>query len=171
MMNCDHVFDVLTRGPFPAGGADDNAVLAHLDQCPSCHRLAEALRPALELFEEATSVEESCDLPGFWGELPQRTSDPRRDRGFARIAKLPTTMNRRATPREVWFKRRGDLPLWRFAASIMMIAGGLLVVLAARPSNEGRPPVPTCSLRPPSGRIPTMRRSCSSDRAIRNEWR
>ncbi len=65
-MNCDQVFDVLTRGPFPTGTACDAPVEAHLQVCAECRRLAEALRPALELFQEAIGPEESRDLPGYW---------------------------------------------------------------------------------------------------------
>jgi hypothetical protein len=65
-MNCDQVFDILTRGPFPTGAACDAAVEAHLQTCAECHRLAEALRPALELFQEAVGPDESRDLPGYW---------------------------------------------------------------------------------------------------------
>ena len=57
-MNCDRVFDVLTRGPFPTGDPSDDAVEIHLISCVECRRLAEALRPALELFEEAVTPEE-----------------------------------------------------------------------------------------------------------------
>lgn len=65
-MNCDQVFDILTRGPFPTGTECDEPVELHLSQCDECHRLAEALRPALELFQEAVDPEESRDLPGYW---------------------------------------------------------------------------------------------------------
>jgi hypothetical protein len=68
-MNCDRVFDVLTRGPFPTGGAADQEVEGHLLDCADCRQLAEALRPALELFEEAVTLEESRTLPGYWGNL------------------------------------------------------------------------------------------------------
>ena len=46
-MNCDQVFDILTRGPFPTGTSCDTPVEAHLNTCAECRRLAEALRPAL----------------------------------------------------------------------------------------------------------------------------
>ena len=69
-MNCDDVFNVLTRGPFPSGEASDSAVEAHLAACHDCRQLAEALRPAVALFEEAMGVEEARVLPGYWGELP-----------------------------------------------------------------------------------------------------
>jgi len=65
-MNCDQVFDILTRGPFPTGTSCDVPVEAHLAECADCRRLAEALRPAVELFQEAVDPEESRDLPGYW---------------------------------------------------------------------------------------------------------
>lgn len=67
-MDCDQVFMVLTRGPFPSGAADDALVQMHLEQCPSCWRFAEALRPASDLFQEAIPPAESRTLPGYWGD-------------------------------------------------------------------------------------------------------
>ncbi len=65
-MDCDQVFDILTRGPFPTGTPCDEPVERHLGICAECQRLAEALRPAIELFQEAIDPEESRDLPGYW---------------------------------------------------------------------------------------------------------
>src|SRR5262245_42442888 len=67
-MDCDQVFTILTRGPFPTGEAWDEQVEAHLETCGDCWRLAEALRPALEVFQEAVPPAESRDLPGYWGD-------------------------------------------------------------------------------------------------------
>jgi hypothetical protein len=67
-MDCDQVFMILTRGPFPTGEPSDELVEAHLERCADCWRLAEALRPALELFQEAIPPAESRDLPGYWGD-------------------------------------------------------------------------------------------------------
>ena len=67
-MDCDQVFFVLTRGPFPSGAAEDVAVEHHLERCTSCWQIAEALRPAGDLFQEAISPVESRDLPGYWGD-------------------------------------------------------------------------------------------------------
>jgi len=67
-MDCDQVFMILTRGPFPTGAAWDEDVEAHLETCGDCWRLAEALRPALEVFQEAVPPAESRDLPGYWGD-------------------------------------------------------------------------------------------------------
>lgn len=67
MMDCDDVFDVLTRGPFPTGDRDDCLVDRHLAECLSCRELAEALRPAVELFRESIEPSECAALPGYRG--------------------------------------------------------------------------------------------------------
>jgi hypothetical protein len=67
-MDCDRVFMILTRGPFPTGEPWDEQVEAHLESCSECWRLAEALRPAIEVFQEAVPPAESRDLPGYWGD-------------------------------------------------------------------------------------------------------
>ena len=67
-MDCDQVFMILTRGPFPTGEPWDEQVEAHLETCGDCWRLAEALRPALEVFQEAVPPWEVRDLPGYWGD-------------------------------------------------------------------------------------------------------
>jgi hypothetical protein len=67
-MDCDQVFMILTRGPFPTGEAWDEQVETHLESCAGCWRLAEALRPALEVFQEAVTPAESRELPGYWGD-------------------------------------------------------------------------------------------------------
>lgn len=76
MSACDQVFERLTRGPFPGGPfldgstsdpAEDARVERHLACCHDCRRLAEALRPAVELFHEA--LERTDDLPRYAGAL------------------------------------------------------------------------------------------------------
>jgi hypothetical protein len=67
-MECEQVFKILTSGPFPTGEPWDEQVEAHLESCAECWRLAEALRPALEVFQEAVPPAESRDLPGYWGD-------------------------------------------------------------------------------------------------------
>ena len=63
LLNCDQVFDVLTRGPFPTGSPDDEGVEHHLRACHDCRQLAEALRPAVSLLHEAVAADEALDLP------------------------------------------------------------------------------------------------------------
>ncbi|HEV7281961.1 MAG TPA: hypothetical protein VGN57_17295 [Pirellulaceae bacterium] len=76
MSACDQVFERLTRGPFPGGPfadgstsdpAEDARVERHLACCHDCRRLAEALRPAVDLFHEA--LERTDDLPRYGGKL------------------------------------------------------------------------------------------------------
>jgi hypothetical protein len=67
MIHCDEVFDILTRGPFPTGAPSDGIVESHLGHCDECRRLADALRPALELLQEAVTPEESRTLPCYGG--------------------------------------------------------------------------------------------------------
>ena len=75
LLNCDQVFEVLTRGPFPTGEPQDEAVERHLRACHECRQLAEALRPAVALLHEAVSSEEAEQLPEYQGSLPwQRRS-------------------------------------------------------------------------------------------------
>ena len=66
-LNCDQVFDRLTCGPFPGGGPDDGAVELHLGACHECRQLAEALRPAVDLFHAAA---DPSSLPVYRGRLP-----------------------------------------------------------------------------------------------------
>jgi hypothetical protein len=69
LIQCDEVFDILTRGPFPSGHDHDEAVEHHLRCCHDCRQLAEALRPAVELFHECLSVEEATSLPEYHGSV------------------------------------------------------------------------------------------------------
>jgi hypothetical protein len=86
-MDCDRVFMVLTRGPFPTGEVWDEEVEAHLETCASCWQLAEALRPALEVFQEAVPPSESRELPGYWGDArPAATVVSELSRPTSRIA-------------------------------------------------------------------------------------
>lgn len=71
MIHCDEVFEILTRGPFPTGAASDGIVESHLSHCDECRRLAEALRPAVELLQEAIASDEGRDLPRYWGNLAE----------------------------------------------------------------------------------------------------
>lgn len=69
LIHCDEVFDILTRGPFPSGHEHDDAVEHHLRCCHDCRQLAEALRPAVELFHECLSADEADSLPEYHGSV------------------------------------------------------------------------------------------------------
>jgi hypothetical protein len=97
-MDCDRVFMILTRGPFPTGEPWDEEVEAHLERCEGCWRLADALRPALEVFQEAVPAAESRDLPGYWGDArPASHVVAGLARGTARTA-LVTGVRRACRP-------------------------------------------------------------------------
>jgi hypothetical protein len=71
VISCDEVFDILTRGPFPSGAADDCYVDEHLRVCHECRQLAEALRPAVGLFHESIPEADEGSLPSYGGALAQ----------------------------------------------------------------------------------------------------
>ena len=75
MTACDQAFAILTRGPFPSGDDTDAVVEKHLAHCPSCRRLAEALRPPVEICQETVAPEESRNLPAYWGEACSSSVD------------------------------------------------------------------------------------------------
>ena len=137
MMNCDQVFDILTRGPCPTGTSCDGPVEAHLSECDECHRLAEALRPAIELFQEAVDPEESRDLPGYWCAVS--TERQHADRQTSERQSPALSYAREIEPRAVSphydppvaAQASMALGMWRMAA---MLAVGVTVgtLLAAR---------------------------------------
>ncbi len=65
LVDCDVVFDRLTRAPFPGGEAEDAAVEAHLCVCHECRVLAEALRPAVDLLHESYPQAKTESLPEY----------------------------------------------------------------------------------------------------------
>jgi len=142
-MNCDQVFDILTRGPFPAGEPSDEAVEWHLEGCDSCSRLAEALRPAVELLHEAIVDDEAEALPGYSGrlafeEMPWSDADSSEsgDSKTGRLAIQRRPMLRRAVLGDGKTQR-----LWRFAAAMalgVMLALGLNAM--GVPDGKNTPP-------------------------------
>jgi len=143
-MNCDRVFDILTRGPFPSGAPSDDRVERHLSACPACRRLAAALQPAIELFEEAITPEEGRDLPAYWGELflaEQEELGPRGSTWRGGTTTGIATRLRRATGLDLETVRRTLPTAWRLAAAVLLgvCVGGLL--RSADLSGSGaRPP-------------------------------
>ncbi len=120
-MNCDRVFDVLTRGPFPSGGADDAPVELHLAGCHECRQLAEALRPAVGLFHEAMAADEDADLPAYRGELSAA--------GASRLpTALMTAIQRETQPPMESLNQRAPrrtarARLWQMAAALLVGIG------------------------------------------------
>ncbi|MBI2478908.1 MAG: hypothetical protein HYV60_09820 [Planctomycetia bacterium] len=93
VFTCDDVFDILTRQPFPSGGAEDEFVESHLGVCHECRQLAEAFRPAVGLFHESMSAEIDDELPTYRGRLkPIIDSLPRPRRATVTPARNAFTM-------------------------------------------------------------------------------
>lgn len=125
LMNCDQVFDVLTRGPFPTGAASDESVERHLRACHECRELAEALQPAVELLHESISPDEASGLPEYSGALAAME-------GSVATAQVwqPTPLGvRKLARREVASRRPSRwLGLAQFtAAAVLLLAVGSLV--------------------------------------------
>lgn len=169
MSACDQVFERLTRGPFPGGPfadgstsdpAEDARVERHLACCHDCRRLAEALRPAVELFHEA--LERTDDLPRYAGALrEERESLPRvalaepplptvarqrRARSAARVAGEPVpelcTLAEPAPLRRSWIGAAFDgRRLWDAAFCVATVAASVTVAILlaqfAGPANFG----------------------------------
>lgn len=136
-MNCDQVFDALTRGPFPTGNdALDERVERHLGHCGSCRRLAAALQPAVELFEEAVSPEESCGLPAYWGELfSEGDAQPTTRTRAPRLLSPATDGPRR--PRRTAFRLEHA---WQIAAALLvgMAVGGVMRAALREPDQPNK---------------------------------
>jgi hypothetical protein len=127
-VDCDQVFEVLTRGPFPTGEAIDGPVERHLATCHECRALAEALRPAMELLHEAIDGDESRDLPGYYG--APSTSGGLAQLVAAAIDAEPTSP-RASKPRvEPALRWRTWLLTSRAETFLAAMAGGVLLVLA-----------------------------------------
>ncbi|HEX7448097.1 MAG TPA: hypothetical protein VF306_11160 [Pirellulales bacterium] len=143
MIHCDEVFDILTRGPFPTGAPSDGIVEAHLNHCQSCRELAEALRPAMELLQEAISPEESDSLPRYAG-----TAQPRAQWGDHSQAPLKTQspITRPVARAAAGPRPAADASHWRSAARFAAAACiGLAVAGMLRQitlSHGGAPPSP-----------------------------
>lgn len=142
-MNCDDVFAVLTRGPFPTGSPDDVAVEAHLLVCTQCQQLAEALRPSDEMLRHSIGSDESQSLPGYWGDSLGSHYDlvisPIRRVGYPRRRHIGSY-----SPSAGRFVR--SLNLWQFTAAValgivLVAALGTLAVVRHSPfaMNVNRP--------------------------------
>jgi hypothetical protein len=136
LLNCDQVFDVLTRGPFPTGAPDDEAVEHHLRACHECRQLAEALRPAVSLLHEAVTGNEALDLPEYQGSLPAAMPWQQRAQKIER-ASAPRSADRVA-------KSINALRL--LAASVLAAALSLLVYSATMSPRTGAPLEPRSNL-------------------------
>lgn len=140
LMNCDQVFDVLTRGPFPTGAADDAAVEHHLRACHECRQLAEALRPAVALMHEAVSADKAVALPQYQGSLPAQRTEQRK-LSVVRLAARPERqrVTGQATAPAGTIERRVQhaISASRFIAAALLLAAIGLVVGQRALSPQG----------------------------------
>ncbi len=179
-MNCDQVFDILTRGPFPTGTPCDSPVEAHLTECPQCRRLAEALRPALELFQEAVGPEESRDLPGYWCAVATDRQQPGVSCAEDVAQSRPVAVR---GPRRAELRRRWNSLTVRRRLAVVALVVALASMVGSRGTFDGRssllaPAVaPAVVARPaPAGdglllakarriELPTVSEACFADRS------
>jgi hypothetical protein len=138
-LHCDQVFDVLTRGPFPTGDASDYWVEEHLGCCHECRHLAEALRPAVELFHEAIQPEDSRELPGYRGVHARQSGGP----GLAQlVAQAIETEAPAATARpvlEVQHAWHVWLASWKLQLTTALALGMLLMLTLSGSHSSGLP--------------------------------
>ncbi len=148
-MNCDQVFAILTRGPFPSGDATDGAVEAHLNHCSECRHFAGALRPDCGTDVESLIPEESRGLPYYWGLAASS--------GGKQGGALTATENYRRTRRlnkQSFFERHEPLAHlngWQLAFAVLMgaLLGTLLRVLGSADGDTARNDV-AASVVPPA---------------------
>jgi hypothetical protein len=130
LLNCDQVFDVLTRGPFPTGEPEDEAVEQHLRACHECRQLAEALRPAVELLHEAMATEQAHDLPEYQGSLAQAQPVSRR-LSVTRLAKVCKVDRRREWLSGPHLGKRRKSHIEEAISAVRFIAVSVLIVALA----------------------------------------
>lgn len=156
LVNCDQVFEVLTRGPFPTGEPTDEAVELHLAACHECRQMAEALRPAVALLHEAVSKEEALELPEYQGSLPE--PDPFENDDVRSLRLGPRMLDRRP-PRASSYAtkpRRDELDDTRWLNAARLIAASVLIValgwlawgVAISPRHPGGASAMTPAIRP-----------------------
>jgi hypothetical protein len=144
-VNCDGVFDILTRGPFPSGCATDEAVEAHLVHCRECQRLAEALRPAVALFQESIGADEGRDVPGYWGETC--FDEHRLEPDWNPVAQTGVASWKRAT---VGLRRRFVASGWPLVAAAL---AGVALAVGLRDDGSRTPDRAAVSAGPPAASI------------------
>ncbi len=124
-MNCDDVFVILTRGPFPSGARTDSGVEAHLQVCPECQRLAAALRPNERGSPDAVEPEESRQLPGYWGNSLESSGELAIS--LTDAVSSPRAQQLRLQRQQVQLGK--NLNVWQFAAAVAL---GIVLAAALR---------------------------------------
>jgi hypothetical protein len=150
LMNCDQVFEALTRGPFPTGAESDEAVEHHLRCCHECRALAEALQPAVELMHEAIAPEHAVGLPEYSGLLASIECDV-----ATAQAERPTSLNVRQLARPESAVRRpvAFVSFAQFAVALVVFAavGSVLWGVIATAKHNDPPKLFFSGVIAPSG--------------------
>jgi hypothetical protein len=134
LMNCDQVFEVLTRAPFPTGAESDESVEHHLRCCHECRELAEALQPAVALLHEAIAPDEASGLPEYQGVLARLDHQI----ATAEAARTPLVVRRMAEPQRTVRRRLPLIKYARFtAALVLLLAVGSLVWSVVSTTKHG----------------------------------
>lgn len=121
-MTCDHVFEILTRGPFPSGDPGDADLDRHLAACHECREMAEALRPSVALFHESLSADARDLLPGYRGAILE--GNP---------VSLPVAVQAALESQE----RTAAQTWWRFAVAALVLVAVSLSVRGIVVSSSG----------------------------------
>ncbi len=168
---CDEVFEILTREPFPSGGANDEFVESHLAVCHECRQLAEAFRPAVDLFHESLAAGSDDELPMYRGRLKPIIDS---------LPEMPTVAPRkdvvsRSEQQVSWLRRSVAI-----ATCLALVASVIFVMLAATPRTDDTVPALATVHSPPDRDYTLLAaleipRSCRSlldysDRAIAAEY-
>lgn len=125
-MTCDDVFAILTRGPFPSGERHDRMVELHLQLCPACQRLAEALRPNDDRRPESIAPEDSMALPGYWGGPLHLESQPAVSLTQMAGKNRPQS---KASPVRTVRKPSYGVNIWHFTAAVAL---GIIIAAILR---------------------------------------
>lgn len=134
-MHCDQVFDILTQGPFPTGEPIDAQVERHIACCHECWQMAEALRPAVDLFHESIVEFDQVPLPEYRGQA-----------GDISVATLPEAVNACLNSTELHSRVKAPSRLrtsssflrqsFYIAAASLAIFGLILLGIAAVPDSK-----------------------------------
>lgn len=142
LLSCDDVFDTLTHGPFPTGGAEDAALESHLCSCHECRQLAEALRPAVALLHEAIPSR-ATNLPRYEGTLPARELLVGEPSLAARVRSLLDDEQLALTPRQ--FATADAQRRWPGYTAVAALALALVALWFAAVPAENQSPLPRAS--------------------------
>jgi|GEM_PF-1044305 len=149
-MNCDLAFDCLTD---PAR-RDCDELAAHLQNCPRCRDMAEALEPAIDLLSEVSSAETlsaetlsadgaALENAGLFGEPPTKKSEPRRQASplDGRLTAPVKSVSEPAWPTAPWHtesqrRLQRRLVTWQILAGIAGLSCFLAAITQLRQSDQ-----------------------------------